>query len=77
MVQGRPRQGELVQYETPDWDPLNAFVYTESERYKPEPTARALASVFLTLTPDLFGVTPGQVAVSWEAVDRLRAAADH
>jgi hypothetical protein len=51
----------------------NAFVYTESERYKPEPTARALASVLLTLTPDLFGVTPGQVAVSWEAVDRLRA----
>jgi hypothetical protein len=115
MSQGRPRKGELVQYETPNWDPLmnavghrvigdfmwmhevkltdgravhaykhvdtrryihldeegNAFVYTESGRYKPMPPARVLASVFMTLSPDLSGVTPGQIAVSWEAVDRL------
>ncbi|MFL5842252.1 MAG: hypothetical protein ACJ77Z_17530 [Thermoleophilaceae bacterium] len=112
------RKGQLVQYETPNWDPLmntvghrvigdfmwmhevkltdgrcvhafkhvdtrryihldedgNAFVYTESGRYKPMPAARVLAAVFMPLTPDLIGVTPGQIAVSWEAVDRLDAA---
>ena len=111
----RPRNGEMVQYETPNWDPLmevvgprvigdfmwmhevkltdgravhaykhidtrryihldeegNAFVYTDSGRYKPMPAARVLAAVFMPLTPDLFGVTPGQIAVSWEAVERL------
>jgi len=115
MSNARPRKGELVQYETPNWEPLmnavgnrvigdfmwmhevkltdgravhaykhvdtrryihldedgNAFVYTESERYKPMPAARVLAAVFMPLRPDLVGVTPGQIAVSWEAVDRL------
>jgi hypothetical protein len=117
MAQGRPRKGEMVQHETPDWDPLmkvvghrvigdfmwmhevqlsdgrtvhaykhidtrryihldedgNAFVYTESGRYRPMPAARVLAAVLMPLTPDLCGVTPGQIAVSWEAVDRLEA----
>lgn len=110
--------GELVQYETPNWDPLmevvghrvigdfmwmhevelrdgrrvhaykhrdtrryihldeqgNAFVYTESGRYKPTPAAEVLTAVFMPLTPRLVGVTPGQIAVSWEAVDRLNEA---
>jgi hypothetical protein len=115
MSNARPRKGELVQYETPNWDPLmdavghrvigdfmwmqevkltdgravhaykhidtrrhihldedgNAFVYTESGRYKPMPAARVLAAVFMPLQENLAGVTPGQIAVSWEAVDRL------
>jgi hypothetical protein len=119
MPRGRPRKGEMVQFETPNWDPLmkvvghrvigdfmwmhevklsdgravhaykhvdtrryihldedgNAFVYTESDRYRPMPAARVLATVFMTLTPDLLGVTPGQIAVSWEAVERLDDAA--
>ncbi len=49
----------------------NAFVHTESGRYRAMPAARVLAAMFMPLTPDLCGVTPGQIAVSWEAVDRL------
>jgi hypothetical protein len=48
----------------------NAFVYEEPDRYRPIAAASVLNAVFLGL-PGLAGVTPGQIAVSWEAIDRL------